>query len=103
MRSAPTVGRPAALIPILAAVLVGGCRSAAPRPHDPVGLGPDRRGVLPVNQVTEPAGIQVDLPGLRPQAVALSPDGRLLLTSGKTSELVVIDPDTGRVLQHVPL
>ena len=29
--------------------------------------------------------VQVDLPGLRPQALALSPDGRILLTAGKTS------------------
>src|SRR5207237_3327754 len=48
-------------------------------------------------------GIQVELPGLRPQAVALSPGGDLLVTSGKTHELVVIDPARGSVLQRVPL
>lgn len=58
---------------------------------------------LPVNQVVTPAGIQVELPGLRPQVLALSPDGRLLITSGKTHELVAVDPATGRILQHVPL
>lgn len=59
--------------------------------------------VLPVNQVVTPAGIQVDLPGTRPQALALSPDGRLLVTSGKSSELYVIDPQTGAVKQKVAL
>jgi YVTN family beta-propeller protein len=44
----------------------------------------------------------VELPGLRPQAIALSPDGALLVTSGKTHELVVLDPATGGILQRVP-
>jgi YVTN family beta-propeller protein len=57
----------------------------------------------PVNQVLTPAGLQVELPGLRPQALALSPDGRLLVTSGKTHELVVVDPSSGKILQRVPL
>ncbi len=61
------------------------------------------RTVLPVNQVLTPAGVQVPLPGLRPQALALSPDGRLLAVSGKTSEVVVLDPAGGRILQRVPL
>jgi YVTN family beta-propeller protein len=64
--------------------------------------GPDRT-VLPVNQVLEPAGTQIPLPGLRPQALALSPDGRLLAVSGKTRELVIIDPSAGTIIQHVAL
>ena len=70
---------------------------------EPVGPAGANRVVLPVNQVLTPAGIQVELPGLRPQALALSPDGRILITSGKTAELIVIDPLNGRVLQRVPL
>ena len=58
---------------------------------------------LPVGQVLTPAGIQVVLPGMRPQALALSPDGRLLAVSGKTPELVIVDPATGTVRQRVPL
>src|SRR5437660_958450 len=57
---------------------------------------------VPVNQILTPAGIQVELPGLRPQVIALSPDGTLLVTSGKTPELVVIDPRSGKILQRVP-
>src|SRR5215471_21311256 len=57
----------------------------------------------PVNQILTPVGIQVDLPGLRPQALALSPNGKILVTAGKTSELLVLAPETGRILQRVPL
>jgi YVTN family beta-propeller protein len=55
----------------------------------------------PVNQHLTPAGTWVELPGLRPQALALSPDGELLVTSGITSELVVVNPATGNILQRV--
>ena len=55
------------------------------------------------NQVITPTGLQVELPGMRPQALALSPNGRLLITAGKTHELVVLDPQSGKVLQQVPL
>ena len=61
------------------------------------------RVVLPVNQVVTPAGRQVELPGLRPQALALSPDGKTLVISGKSSELVVLDPVTGVIRQRVAL
>ncbi len=57
----------------------------------------------PVNQLVTPAGMLVELPGMRPLALALSPDGRLLVTAGLTHELVVIDPATGKILQHVSL
>ncbi|RYX86649.1 phosphoesterase [bacterium] len=59
--------------------------------------------VLPQNQVLTPAGRQIALPGMRPQALALSPDGRLLVTAGQGHELVVLNLATGEVLQRVPL
>ncbi|MDZ4659385.1 MAG: bifunctional YncE family protein/alkaline phosphatase family protein [Bythopirellula sp.] len=71
--------------------------------EEKVGNRRDGRVVTPVNQVLTPLGQQIDLPGLRPQALALSPDGRLLLTSGKTNELIVIDPATAEIKQRVPL
>src|ERR1035438_2575204 len=61
------------------------------------------RYYTPANQILTPAGIQVELPGMRPQAIALSPNGRLLVTAGKTHDLVVIDPATGKIVQRVPL
>ncbi|MDB6121225.1 MAG: Phosphoesterase family protein [Pedosphaera sp.] len=71
--------------------------------EEKVGRNDAGRIVLPVNQVLTPAGIQVELPGLRPQVIKLSPDGRILVTSGKTSELLLIDPVTGKVLQRVAM
>ncbi len=70
--------------------------------QEKVGIVETNRVLTPVLQTVTPLGIQVNLPGLRPQALALSPDGRILVTSGKTSELVVVDPATGKILQHVP-
>jgi len=61
------------------------------------------RYVLPTGQVLTPTGKQVALPELRPQALALSPDGQLLVTAGRTKYLVVVDPTTGAVLQTVRL
>src|SRR4051812_29371627 len=66
-----------------------------------VGRADARRTVTPVNQLLTPLGRVVELPGLRPQGLALSPDGRLLIVSGKTNELVVIDPAAGTIRQRV--
>jgi YVTN family beta-propeller protein len=55
----------------------------------------------PVNQLVTPAGTLIELPGLRPLALALSPDGRLLVTAGLTHELVVLNPATGTIVQRV--
>ena len=57
--------------------------------------------MTPVNQMTTPAGTQVELPGMRPQALALSPSGKLLVTAGLTHELVVLNPATGEIVQRV--
>jgi YVTN family beta-propeller protein len=57
----------------------------------------------PFNQLITPAGTQVELPGNRPNALALSPDGTLLVTSGLKAELLVLDPATGSVLQRVAM
>src|SRR5689334_15066407 len=57
----------------------------------------------PMNQVITPAGGLIEFPGMRPQALALSPNGKLLVTSGLAHALVVIDPATGKILQHVDL
>ncbi len=59
--------------------------------------------VTPVNQRVAPAGIQIELPGLRPQALVLSPDRGLLVTAGLTHELVTVDPATGKIAQRVAL
>jgi YVTN family beta-propeller protein len=69
---------------------------------EPVGRFGDRF-VTPVNQIVTPAGKQVELPGLRPQALALSANGRLLAVSGRTSEILILDPASGEIRQRVAL
>jgi YVTN family beta-propeller protein len=71
--------------------------------QSPVGKIGTNLYYTPANQLLTPAGIQVELPALRPQALALSPDSRLLVTAGKTHEVVVLDPRNGEILQRVPL
>src|SRR3954471_19252900 len=68
-----------------------------------VGIAEAGRIITPVNQVLTPYGRMVNLPGLRPQGIALSPDGKLLVTAGKTSELIVIDPVSNEIRQRVML
>ena len=75
----------------------------ADQPDDPVGYLDDQRYVTPVNQLVTPAGRQIDLPGLRPQALALSPDGAILVTAGKTSELIVLNSEDATVEARVKL
>ena len=66
-------------------------------------VGPTTNGlVTPVNQLVTPAGIQVELPRMRPNALALSPDRKILVTAGLTHELIAVDPATGKISQHVP-
>src|SRR5438034_9432567 len=93
---------------VLLALVFSGCRTAPEgvttgSTKEFVGQVGLNRFYTPANQVLTPAGVPVELPGLRPQALALSPDGKLLVTSGKTRELVVLEPATGRILQRVPL
>src|SRR5450759_1911899 len=64
---------------------------------DPVGRLEANRYLTPTGQILTPAGRQVELPGLRPQALALSPDGKWLVTSGKTNGLIVIDATKGLI------
>jgi len=70
-----------------------------------LGPGPvaPNRYVTPNGQWLTPAGLQVELPGMRPQAVALSPDGALLAVACKGNVLALIDPANGTILQTVAL
>lgn len=71
--------------------------------NETVGSQGNGRTVLPVSQTISPAGKQIELLKMRPQALALSPDGKMLVTSGKTNELVALDPQSGALLQRVTL
>jgi YVTN family beta-propeller protein len=106
-------GRLARLLALAAACGAAGLRTSAGAAAPPeagveasretVGRHGAGRMVLPVPQTVTPLGRQVELPGMRPQALALSADGRLLAVSGKTNELVILDPGTGQVRQRVAL
>lgn len=71
--------------------------------NDQVGRTREDRIVTPVNQVLTPFGKQIELPGMRPQAIAVSPDQSRVIVSGKTPEIVVLDPSSGEILQRVSL
>jgi YVTN family beta-propeller protein len=77
--------------------------STARSDEERVGYTAEDRVVTPVNQIVTPYGQLVDLPGLRPQAVAMSPNGKLIVTSGKTSELIVLDAESRAIRQRVAL
>ncbi len=86
-----------------AALLFGAPVVRAASDVETVGRKDNGRTVLPVFQQLTPFGQQIVLPGLRPQALALSPDGHLLAVSGKTSQLLILDPATGKILQKLDL
>jgi len=71
-------------------------------------VGPGHHGfihnlyVTPVNQLLTPAGFQIELPALRPNALALSPDHSLLATAGLAHQLFIVGTQTGKILQPVP-
>ncbi len=93
-------------IPCLLAVWICFAVNAADRTDDfgatTAIVGRSANGlVTPANQLVAPAGTLVELPGLRPQALALSPDGKRLVTSGLTHELIVLDPATATIVQRV--
>ena len=101
----------AAVVLVLMFALLGRYVKPAARPEPgwptatvgPFQSGAGVRHITPDNHVLTPAGIQVELPGLRPNAVALSPDGQLLVAAGTAARLVCVDPGTGRIRQEVAL
>ena len=90
----------------LGLVILGpGCarHTIHPASTQPVGRLAENVYQTPTGQLLTPAGMQVELPGMRPQSLALSPDGSLLATAGKNHTLVLIDPDSGSILQTIAL
>jgi YVTN family beta-propeller protein len=76
----------------------------APRAEDAIiGRVAANRFITPTGQALTPAGWQIELPGMRPQALALSPDGVLLAVAGKKDALILLDAASGQIVQKVPL
>jgi DNA-binding beta-propeller fold protein YncE len=103
---------------LIVATPAGGQDSAAPKTEPPSAKAPEQPTIAntatvgrdadgtvrtPVNQTLNPYGDQLHLSGMRPQALALSHDGRLLAVSGKSSELVIVDPETHQIRQTVSM
>ena len=92
---------------VLAAILIFGsqvdCLFADDFDATTQTVGPGANGVMtPVNQFLTPTGIQVPLTRIRPTAIALSPDGKILVTAGLTRELIQVDPTTGSITNRIP-
>jgi len=87
-------------VALLAAALKSAVAQDFDATSDPVGTRTNG-SVTPVNQLLTPVGIQVVLSGIRPYALALSPDGKLLVTSGLKQALIMLDPASGQTLQTV--
>jgi len=104
--SVKRLGPTAALAVSIALAL--GCRTQSPSPFSVsskefVGRIGTNTYYTPANQILTPAGLQVDLAGMRPQALALGRNGQLYVGAARTHALVVVDPVTGKILQRVPL
>src|SRR5580765_7704216 len=91
---------------VLALLLAFGCAEKTPKrallltDSSTVGRVETNSYITPTGQLLAPAGQQVELPGMRPQALAFSPDGKVIVTAGKTKSLVVNDAVTGLILQR---
>jgi DNA-binding beta-propeller fold protein YncE len=68
-----------------------------------IGQVAPNRYITSTGQVLTPAGLQVELPGMRPQILALSPDGTLLAVAGGNNSLVLLNPATDKVIQKIHL
>src|SRR5262249_48845580 len=91
---------------LLLLLLVNGCTTQSktpsdfPQPRTNVINDDDSNQIfLPTGQILTPAGWQIPLPRIRPQGLALSPNGRLLAVAGATEEVFLVDPRTGKMLQ----
>jgi len=87
----------------LALTLAGCAQISAPPGVPAAGIIDTNARAMPTGQLLTPTGRQVDLPMMRPQALALSPDGSMLATAGKDKKLVLIDPATGTILTNVAM
>lgn len=101
-------GRVIPVLSVAIAVFLIGCVREAPGPGrlvqaEAVGRVDANLYHTPNGQMLTPAGLQVELPGMRPLALASNPAGTLLATAGKNHTLVLINPADGRIVQTVRL
>ncbi len=68
-----------------------------------VGKLGENQWLLPTGQIISPAGQRIDFPGVRPQALALSPNGKFLAVAGSSKDVFIFDAVTGRELSHTTM
>ncbi len=68
-----------------------------------VGKLGDNRWLLPTGQIIAPAGRQIDLPTIRPQALTLSPNGKFLAVAGSSKDVLIFDAATGAELSRTTM
>ena len=68
-----------------------------------VGRVAEGRWLLPTGQIIAPAGRQIDLAGIRPQALTLSPNGRFLAVAGSSKDVLIFDTATGQELSRTTM
>ncbi len=76
----------------------------APAPAvEKVGKIAEGKWLLPTGQTITPAGRQIDLPGIRPQALTLSPNGKYLAVAGSSKDVLIFDAATGQELSRMTM
>ncbi|MCE9610166.1 MAG: beta-propeller fold lactonase family protein [Chthoniobacter sp.] len=68
-----------------------------------VGKSGENRWLLPTGQMIAPAGKQIDMPTIRPQALTLSPNGRFLAVAGSSKDVFIFDAATGEELSRATM
>lgn len=59
--------------------------------------------LLPIEQRITPAGRQIVLEDRRPQGVAWHPGGRYFVASGRSADLLVVDPVKAEIAKRIPM
>ena len=97
---------------VFAAAILGGVAYAdlAPVPGtrpgatgEKVGKIAEGKWLLPTGQIIAPAGRQIDLAGIRPQALTLSPNGKFLAIAGSSKDVLIFDPATGQEISRTTM
>ena len=74
-----------------------------PSPVQKVGKLAEGKWLLPTGQTISPAGQQINLAGIRPQAITLSPNGKLLAVGGSSKDVLIFDATTGQELSRTTM
>ena len=77
--------------------------ASPPSAAEKVGKLAEGRWLLPTGQIIAPAGRQIDLAGIRPQALTLSPNGKFLAVAGSSKDVLIFDSATGQEISRTTM